>query len=129
MMVDVRVMTVFSLGFLAVGGSILFLSFGLGFNALTSPAWEVAAFHLLFVFFSLGLYVAAVHFLFPRVPRWRLYALGLGVLTAASVMALSWTQGWMVLGFRGDGLGEAVALFAVLSSLLVIPFRLCCRSR
>ena len=128
-MADVKVMTISSLVFLAASAGILFLSFGLGLNTLTSPAWQVIAFHLLFVSFSLGLYAAAVYFLFPRVLHWKLYALLLGTMTAVAVMSLGWTQGWMVLGFRGDGLGEMVGLFAVLSSLSVIPFRLVCRSR
>ena len=128
-MVDVKVMTISSLVFLVASAGILFLSFGLGLNTLTSPAWQVAAFHLLLVSFSLGLYAAAAYLLFPRVLHWKLYALLLGAMTAMAVMALGWTQGWMVLGFRGDGLGDALALFAVLSSLAVIPFWLVCRSR
>ena len=119
-----RMLRLWIIGWLGVCVPLLILLFGLGLDVSRSPAWQVALFYLLFIPFSL-MWGAGRCFSFcpgclvgggmpwdwelrPWLSSWR------------------WAGGWMVgsLGFRNPLLGDLLALFAVVSALSVVIYRL-----
>ena len=83
----------------------------------------MALFYLLFIPFSLIWGAWAVFLFLPRVSGggWRVLALGASSL--ALVLALGWWMEGGSLGFRDPLLGDLLALFAVVSALSVILYR------
>ena len=119
-----RVLRLWVISWLCFCVPLLILLFGLGFDVSRSPAWQVALFYLLFIPFTLMWGAWAMYLFLPRIPGWRRPALALGVSVLVPVVVLGW---WMdvgfQMGFRDDRIGDLLALFAVLSPLAVILYR------
>ena len=119
-----RMLRLWIIGWLGVCVPLLILLFGLGLDVSRSPAWQVALFYLLFIPFSLMWGGWAVLLFLPRVSGWRWHAVGLGASSLALVLALGWWMDGGSLGFRNPLLGDLLALFAVVSALSVVIYRL-----
>ena len=87
----------------------LILDVVLGFDLRTSPAWQLAVYHLMLALFASGPFVLSVNpdsTLMGSKLRWGLVAAAL-----LQVAAAAWSKGWTYDGLRSEGLIGLVAVF------------------
>ena len=119
----VNVLRFWALLCMAVCARLLFLHFVPDFYVSSSPAWQVAVFHVLTAALGLLLHGAVSYFLFLQISGSKRLALCLGVLVFAVVLALVWREGGFHLSFRDERVGNFAGLFGALSPLAVILLR------